>query len=45
MDERTFRQEFEANFENMGAGRAYYAFDRVHNVRLLRYDPKLPLFW
>jgi hypothetical protein len=45
MDERTYRQEFEASFENLGAGRAYYAFDRIHNVRLIRYDPKLPLFW
>jgi hypothetical protein len=45
MDERTFRQEFEASFENLGAGRAYYAFDRTHHVRLIRYDPKLPLFW
>ena len=45
MDERTYRQEFEASFENLGAGRAYYAFDRIHNVRLIGYDPKLPLFW
>jgi hypothetical protein len=45
MDERTFRQEFEASFQNLGAGRAYYAFESVHNVRSLPYDPKLPLFW
>jgi hypothetical protein len=45
MDERTYRQEFEASFENLGTGIAYYAFDRAHNVRPLRYDPKLPLVW
>jgi hypothetical protein len=45
MDERVFRQEFEASFQNLSAGRAYYAFSGVHNVRVLRYDPKLPLFW
>lgn len=45
MDERTYRQEFQASFENLGTGIAYYAFDRAHNVRTLRYDPKLPLFW
>jgi hypothetical protein len=45
MDERTYRQEFQARFENLGTGIAYYAFDRAHNVRTLRYDPKLPLFW
>src|SRR5712691_10478580 len=28
LDERTFRQEFQASFENLGAGRVYYAFDR-----------------
>jgi hypothetical protein len=32
MDERTFRQEFCASFEN-ASGRVYYAFDREHNVR------------
>jgi hypothetical protein len=45
MDERTFRQEFEASFENLGAGRAYYAFEREHNVRLVRYEPQYPLLW
>ena len=45
MDERTYRQEFEASFENLGTGIAYYAFDRAHNVRPIRYDPKLPLVW
>lgn len=31
MDERSFRQEFEASFEAIG-GRIYYAFDRQFNV-------------
>jgi ribosomal protein L37AE/L43A len=30
LDERTFRQEFEASFEAL-TGRIYYAFDRHHN--------------
>jgi hypothetical protein len=45
MDERTYRQEFCARFENLGVGRAYYAFEREHNVRHLRYNPEAPLFW
>jgi hypothetical protein len=45
LDERTYRQEYQASFESQGTGIAYYAFDRRHNVRPLRYDPKLPLFW
>jgi hypothetical protein len=45
LDERTYRQEYQASFESSGVGIAYYAFDRTHNVRPLRYDPKLPLFW
>jgi hypothetical protein len=45
LDERTYRQEYQASFENQGTGIAYYAFDRIHNVRPLRYDPKLLLFW
>jgi phage terminase large subunit len=32
LDERTFRQEFMATFETF-AGRIYYAFDRMANVR------------
>jgi len=31
LDERTFRQEYEASFETY-AGRIYYSFDRAHNV-------------
>jgi hypothetical protein len=32
MDERTFRQEYEASFETTGSV-VYYAFDRNHNVK------------
>lgn len=45
MDERVYRQEFQGRFENLGVGRAYYAFDRLNNVRNLHYDPKIPIFW
>jgi ribosomal protein L37AE/L43A len=39
LDERTFRQEFEASFESL-SGRIYYAFDRAHNVRNVEFDPQ-----
>lgn len=43
MDDLTFRQEFEADFNNF-EGRAYYPFERkTHAVERLRYDPNLPL--
>jgi hypothetical protein len=45
LDERTYRQEFQASFENLTAGRVYYAFDRTMNVEPLRYNSQLPLFW
>jgi hypothetical protein len=45
LDERIFRQEYQACFENLGVGRAYYAFDRTRNVGPLRYHPSFPLFW
>jgi hypothetical protein len=45
LDERTYRQEFQASFENLTAGLVYYAFDRTRNVEPLRYNPRLPLFW
>jgi hypothetical protein len=45
LDERTYRQEFEASFENLGVGRAYYAFDRTHNVANLGFSPQRPLCW
>lgn len=41
-DPRTFRQEYEASFENY-SGRVYYAFDRRETVRKCPYDAALPL--
>ena len=32
LDEKTFRQEFQASFENMAAGAIYYAFNRDANI-------------
>jgi len=45
LDERTYRQEFQASFENQTVGMVYYAFDRARNVVPRRYNPQLPLFW
>jgi hypothetical protein len=45
LDERTYRQEFQANFENLTAGMVYYAFDRRQNVLPCRHDSRLPIFW
>ena len=45
MDQRTYCQEFNATFENLGVGRAYYAFDRISNVRNLAYSGRFPLSW
>jgi hypothetical protein len=45
MDERTYLQEFEANFQTLGVGRSYYAFGREHNVKNFRFNPALPLYW
>lgn len=42
LDPRTFRQEYEASFENY-SGRVYYAFERKHSVKSCAYDPTLPL--
>jgi hypothetical protein len=44
MDERTFRQEFEASFENF-AGRMYYAFNRAEHHAPTNYNPRLQLCW
>ena len=44
MDAKTFRQEYEACFENF-EGRAYYAFSRDANVMRLEYDPSAPISW
>src|SRR6266853_1809469 len=45
LDERTYRQEFQASFESLGVGLVYYAFDRRQNIRDVRYNPALPVFW
>lgn len=42
LDEKTFRQEFEASFETM-SGRVYYPFTRATHVGNLPFDEKLPL--
>lgn len=43
LDERTFRQEYEASFETFG-GRICYAFDRnIHHFDY-DYDPTLPIY-
>lgn len=43
MDEKSFRQEFEASFENM-AGRVYYAFNRKDHVGKYPFNPDLPIW-
>ncbi len=42
LDERTFRQEYEASFEAL-AGRVYYAYDREQNARPVADDGKSPV--
>lgn len=42
LDSRTFRQEYEASFENY-SGRVYYDFSRSKNVRACVIDDALPL--
>lgn len=43
MDEKSFKQEFEASFETM-AGRVYYPFDRNIHVGQYDFNPKLPIW-
>lgn len=43
MDEKSFKQEFEASFETM-SGRVYYAFDRHKHVGNYKFNPKLPIW-
>lgn len=43
MDEKSFKQEFEASFETM-SGRVYYPFDRKVHVRSLAFNPGLPIW-
>lgn len=43
MDEKSFKQEFEASFETM-SGRVYYPFDRSEHVGSFDFNPKLPIW-
>jgi len=43
LDEKTFRQEYEASFEETSQGKCYYAFTREDNVTPIQYDPRLPI--
>lgn len=43
MDEKSFRQEFEASFETM-SGRVYHAFDRKEHVGKYDFNPNLPIW-
>jgi hypothetical protein len=43
MDEKSFRQEFEASFETM-SGRVYYPFDRKVHVGTYEFNPDLPIW-
>jgi curved DNA-binding protein CbpA len=43
MDPRSFRQEFEASFEQM-SGRVYHQFDRNIQVGNYPFNPKLPIW-
>lgn len=42
LDEKTFRQEYEASFEAL-SGRVYYAYDRDQNVGTFQDDGKSPV--
>ena len=42
LDEKTFRQEYEASFET-ATGRVYYAFDRNFNLRQKEHDTNKPV--
>jgi hypothetical protein len=43
MDEKSFKQEFEASFETM-SGRVYYPFDRKEHIGNYKFDPQLPIW-
>lgn len=43
MDEKSFRQEFEASFETM-SGRVYHQFDRSEHVGSYDFNPALPIW-
>ena len=45
LDERTYKQEYQASFESLGTGLVYYAFAREQNARPYNRDSAAPLFW
>jgi hypothetical protein len=45
LDERTYRQEFQASFENLAHGLVYYAFDRSQNVQPAGYMSQHAVCW
>ncbi len=45
LDERLFRQEFEASFETTALGRAYHTFARQENVARREFRPNAKLVW
>src|SRR5581483_2181027 len=45
LDERVYRQEFEASFESTALGLAYHAFSREQNVRGCEYRPNARIIW
>jgi hypothetical protein len=45
LDERVYQQEFQASFQNLTWGRAYYAFERTVDVRPVDYVPRVRLCW
>ena len=44
LNERVYRQEYKASFENLTSGRAYYAFES-RDIGNVEFDPASPLFW
>jgi hypothetical protein len=45
LDDRLFRQEFEASFEGAAVGLAYHAFSREANVRKCEYRANARIIW
>lgn len=44
-DERLFMQEVQGDYVNINSGAVYSAFDRERNVKEMKLDRFLPLFW
>ena len=45
LDERTYRQEFQASFENLSHGVVYYAVDRKENLQEAKWREGETLYW